>query len=314
MDAIQASSEHASFPGVRGVFLLLPVLLLGCRANCDLVEAELRAKEAQLCELRQELGRRDCSIQALEMEIAQLQQRQCLQPVPGAPVPAGLVVKQIKLGRLTGGFDDDPVLPGDEGLQVLLEPRDCDDQSIKAPGSLHLEVFEITPQGLKVPLSTWDLSPAELRRKWDTPVFGGPAYRITLPWKSWPMTEKVRVVAQFTTLDGQRFEADKDVTVRLADNRPHVRRDVCPPGIVEPTGPHLPPPPPVEAPPSPPPPAAPMSRPPDPEPMTPPERPSEIAPASYVRPAAEAARPRPGAAPPVGLEPPVKARWTPVKR
>jgi hypothetical protein len=37
-----------------------------------------------------------------------------------------------------------------------------------------------------------------------------------LPWKTWPSFEKLRVVVQFASADGRLFEADRDVTIRLA--------------------------------------------------------------------------------------------------
>ena len=46
-----------------------------------------------------------------------------------------------------------------------------------------------------------------------------------LPWKVWPSTEKLRVIAQFSLADGRFFEADKDVTIRLA---PKAYRKVVP--------------------------------------------------------------------------------------
>lgn len=187
----------------------------GCRSsNQELVEIELRSKEEQLEKLKQEVDRRDLDARALEMEIAQLQ-RACTKP--GQPAGNVIVVKEITLGRLTGGVDEDPKLPGDEALQILLEPRDADNNTVKAPGSLHVDAYEIMPQGQKVFLSSWDLSPGELRKKWDEPLLGSAAYRIVLPWKTQPASEKLRIVVRFKTLDGQEYEVDKDVAVRLPD-------------------------------------------------------------------------------------------------
>lgn len=344
MDAIRCERCHGWLRSLcaPGCFLLgiSLVWLCGCRSNCELVEAELRSKEAQLAELRRELDQRDCLVQHLEREVARLQQMACTPGGCAAASSAVPFVKEIRLGRLTGGYDEDPVLPGDEALQVILEPRDCDGQSVKAPGSLRLEVFEITPQGIKVPLSSWDFSPAELRRSWDTPFLGSPSYRIIVPWKSWPMHEKLRVVARFTTLDGQHFEADKDVSVRLAA-QPAVRERIGPPpteACPGPAGPHLEPPPPMLPPPTP---AHSPTTEPSPGPMPPPpeppqvpwaapsepseknrfpwERPSEVAPAEYVHPAEPPAtrmpspRARPPALPPVSLDRPVKASWKPLR-
>src|SRR5207302_8908304 len=123
----------------------------------------------------------------------------------------------------TGGVDEDGC-PGDEALEVVVEPRDADGHTIKAPGSVHVEALEISPEGLKVPLSSWDLTPEQVRHTWRSGLLST-GYFIVLPWKNWPSSEKLRVVAQFTLADGRLFEADKDITVRLS---PLTRRKTAP--------------------------------------------------------------------------------------
>ena len=122
-------------------------------------------------------------------------------------------IKQINLGRMTGGYDVDHC-PGDEAVQVVLEPKDCDGHTIKSPGSLKVGVLEVTHEGIKKPLSCWDVTPEQLRRTWKSGLMGN-AYYIVLPWTNWPTTEKLRVVAQLTTEDGRTFEADKDIKIHL---------------------------------------------------------------------------------------------------
>ncbi len=51
-------------------------------------------------------------------------------------------------------------------------------------------------------------------------------YVLVLPWKVYPSQHKVRVVAQLKIADGRLYEADRDVTVRLA---PPALRKVQPP-------------------------------------------------------------------------------------
>ncbi len=205
-------------------YLLLGLLITvaGCRApNTDLIEAELRTKERQLEEMKAELNKCECEVQSLESELEQFQKRHL--KTAGQPAPVQMIVQNITLGRLTGGVDEDPDCPGDEALQIMLEPRDQDDQSIKAPGALHVAAFEVSPQGVKTLLSSWDVPARELRRKWESPVFGGSAYRVILRWQNPPTTEKLRVVVLFTTPDGRKFEADRDVSVRLPE-RPKRKR------------------------------------------------------------------------------------------
>lgn len=194
------------------VLLFGSLAAAGCRSNCDLVEAELRSREGQVRELRDELDRAEACNQALQRELQDL--RQGAGPVPG-PGPGALAfgVKEVVLGRGTGGYDDDQC-PGDEALQVVLEPRDGDGHAVKAPGTLHVEALEISPEGLKVPFSAWDLSRGQLRKTWRSGLFSN-GYVVVLPWKRTPSSPRVRVVARFVGTDGRAFEADKDVTIRL---------------------------------------------------------------------------------------------------
>ncbi len=194
-------------------FFLFPVLFLaGCR-NCDLVEAELRSRESDLRELRADLARAEGENEALMHEVGALRQGTSSKITPELASQT-YTLKQVVLGRGTGGYDEDNC-PGDEALQVVLEPRDSDGHSIKAPGALHVEAQEITPEGLKIPLSSWEIPPHQLRRSWRSGLLST-GYVVVLPWQNWPSSEKIRVIARFTLADGRVFEADKDVTIRLA--------------------------------------------------------------------------------------------------
>src|SRR5438132_758204 len=134
---------------------------IGCR-NCDLLEAELRTRENELREMRADLARAEAHNEALLHELGTLRQSTAAKPSP-EQASQTYTLKEIVLGRQTGGYDDDHC-PGDEALQVILEPRDGDGHAIKAPGTLHVEVLEINAQGLKTPLSAWDLSADPPRR------------------------------------------------------------------------------------------------------------------------------------------------------
>jgi hypothetical protein len=211
--------------------------LAGCRGgNCDLVEAELRTREMQLADLRSERDNLVSHNQALQREIAALRGGS---PVKVSPEEASqtYTLRSLVLGRQTGGLDEDGH-PGDEALQVHVEPRDGDSHTIKAPGTLTVLAAEITPEGLKKPLCSWEVSADDLRRSWKNGLLST-GYSLVLPWKVWPSSEKVRVVAQFTLSDGRMFEAEKDVTVRLV---PPAHRSPPPVPADGADGPPLPPP------------------------------------------------------------------------
>jgi hypothetical protein len=220
-------------------FFLVPAslcfTLAGCRQNRDLVEAELRTKDRDLHCMRDELNRSEAFTESLRRELCALRG---ISPSHLTPEGASQVygVTTLTLGRGTGGYDADSS-PGDEALQVVLEPKDPDGHTIKAPGTVEVQALEISAEGLKTPISAWTVSPDQLRRSWKSGLLST-GYSLVLPWQMWPSSEKVRVVVRFKLEDGRLFEADKDVTVRVAPE--HKRR--MPPADAIPSPELVPPP------------------------------------------------------------------------
>lgn len=200
--------------GCRGLFFLLclPAIFtsLGCRNKTDVLESEIRARDVILREALDEQRRNEAQIMALHREVEAIRKGAKITPEQAAQT---FGLKRIVLGRSTGGFDNDG-LPGDELLQVVVEPRDLDDHSIKAPGLMQILALEISPQGTKTPLCQWDIPPEQLSRNWKQGLLST-GYTLTLGWKTFPSTEQVRVVVRFITPDQRVYEADKDIKVRV---------------------------------------------------------------------------------------------------
>jgi hypothetical protein len=211
------------------LLLLVSSLSGGCRSNStDLLEAELRTRDSDVRELKDELYRRECENEALMREMQAVRQGGSAKITPEQAAQT-YRLKQIAIGRGTGGVDNDNC-PGDEALQVVVEPKDCDGHTIKAPGALHIEALAISPEGLKMPFSTWDVPPDQVRRSWHSGLFST-GYSLILPWKAWPVSEKVRVVARFSVSDGRLFEAEKDVSVHLTPENKRKPLPLMDPGI-----------------------------------------------------------------------------------
>lgn len=210
---------------VAFLLLFLPFLAIstGCRNKTDLVEMELRNREQLYRELLEEQQRSEGRITALQLEIEALRKGSKISPEQAASTYG---LKRIVLGRSTGGVDDDG-LPGDEKLQVVVEPRDYDDHAIKAPGTLQITALEITPQGVKSPLCSWDISAEQLRKSWKQGLLST-GYSLTLPWKQYPVHEQVRVVVRIVTPDQRVYEADKDIKVRVVPGAAQKRMELPP--------------------------------------------------------------------------------------
>ena len=213
----------------RGAFflLMLPLFFLsiGCRNKTDLVETQLRTKEMMYREVMEEQRRAEAQILSMHREIEALRQGAKTTPEQAAQT---FGLKRIVLGRATGAFDHDN-LPGDEVLQVVVEPRDESDHAIKSPGCLQILALEITPQGVKMPLCAWDIGPDQLRKSWKQGLLST-GYTLILPWKNLPTTEQVRVIVRFITPDQRMYEADKDIKVRLVPGAAQRRMELMPEG------------------------------------------------------------------------------------
>ncbi len=193
------------------LFFLPLFCISGCRSNnSGKLESELRTRDQLYREALEEQRRMEVNNLALRQELDVLRHGN-----KGTPdqLISTFGVKRIVLGRATGGVDQDNI-PGEELLQVIVEPRDSEEHAFKAPGILQIYVLETTPQGIKTPLSMWEIPPDKLQTSWKAGLLST-GYTLTMPWKIVPIYENVRIVVRFVTPDGRAFEADRDVKVRL---------------------------------------------------------------------------------------------------
>jgi hypothetical protein len=230
----------------RATLLLTAGLLVaavGCHHDTGHLESELRAREQEVRELREEMAKLEAYNLALQRDRSVQPDLTAAKPLPPEAAAQLTFVRNITLARQTGGYDGDGQ-PGDEALQVVVEPRDADNHTVKAPGTVIVTALEVTSEGIKKPLCTWQVSAEELRRSWKSGLLST-GYFLMLPWKTWPTVEKLRVVVQFTLADGRPFEADRDVTVKLAPaslrrSVPSEPETAPEPRKVEPPGPPMP--------------------------------------------------------------------------
>ena len=198
------------FVRVSAACLAISLVFTGCKPNkrYDLLEAELRTRERELAETRAALDRS----RTLNLAFQQSQGPS----YPGGPVPVagsggGCPVREIALARGTGGVDDDG-LPGDESLMVVIVPSDEDRSAVKVPGRATVAAWEVSPNGLKQPIGTWEISADQLRPTWRSGLIAT-GYFVPLQWQTFPTTTRVRIAARLTTTDGRVFETDRDVNV-----------------------------------------------------------------------------------------------------
>ncbi|MGC4005851.1 MAG: hypothetical protein QM811_23120 [Pirellulales bacterium] len=118
--------------------------------------------------------------------------------------------------RLTGGRDRDRT-PGDDGILVVFAPRDADERALQVRGSVQIALVDPT---LNVRTARWEFSAQEADKWYKKSMLGGEAYHFELPWPTRaPEHDRQTVHVRFTTTDGNRHEADRDITLDLTGER-----------------------------------------------------------------------------------------------
>ncbi|HSI35588.1 MAG TPA: hypothetical protein VK986_18545 [Tepidisphaeraceae bacterium] len=134
--------------------------------------------------------------------------------LPHNQLQALFTAHSIELGRLTGGWDEDPKKPGDEGIKVQLTPLDDEGQKLKAAGAITVDLFDLA-LGENNRIGHWELSAEQARPKW----LGAALqynYLLKLPWQSPPTHAELTVKVTFTdSLTGRVLAAQQVITVGL---------------------------------------------------------------------------------------------------
>jgi hypothetical protein len=139
--------------------------------------------------------------------------------VPFTPTADSRRVAAIALDRsLTGGIASDDG-SGDQGLLVVVEPRDRAGRSVDAPAEMSVVVLDPAIQGDASLLSRWDFSAAETAAMFRRAGHSR-AIHLTTTWTGdAPKHNKLHLYVRYVTTDGRKLEADQPIEVALAGQR-----------------------------------------------------------------------------------------------
>jgi hypothetical protein len=129
------------------------------------------------------------------------------------------VAKIVLNRRLTGGYNADRRL-GDEGVIVVIEPRDSRDRLVKRPGEVSVAIIDPALSGEAARIARWDFTADEI-----APLFAktprGEGIQLNLRWPARPPEhERLVVFVRYTTSQGDRYEANQSILVDLARDPP----------------------------------------------------------------------------------------------
>ncbi|MBA4018099.1 MAG: hypothetical protein C0483_13080 [Pirellula sp.] len=131
-------------------------------------------------------------------------------------IPSDINVASIGLHRSTGGWNVDGT-PGDEGVFILLEPRNARGQVVPTIGDVSLVLIDPAIIGEGGRYARWDFTAQDAAATYRPAVAGGSAgLHFELAWPDGPPTHsRLKLFVRFTTQDGKRFQAEKDLKLEL---------------------------------------------------------------------------------------------------
>lgn len=114
--------------------------------------------------------------------------------------------------RRTGGLDLDG-RPGDDGLAVLLEPRNELGQYLADPGSLSIVLLDPAKEGDAARFARWDFDPEATARMMSAQGFDR-GLLVRVPWPDQPPdSERLHLFARYTDAEGISVEADREIVL-----------------------------------------------------------------------------------------------------
>ncbi len=106
--------------------------------------------------------------------------------------------------------------PGDDGIQILLQPLDDRGDILTAAAPVTVVVLDPQLTGLSARIARWDLHPDEVR-SYFVQRGGTSGYLLDLPWPAEPPVHgELLVFARYTAADGRKLEAQAELNVRPA--------------------------------------------------------------------------------------------------
>lgn len=127
--------------------------------------------------------------------------------------PADSKVTHIHLNPLlTGGADFDRQ-PGDEGLSIVLEPRNAADQYVPQAGAVSVVVLDPSKAGDAARIARWDFTLTAAQQKLQT-TSAAKGLHLEMPWPaSAPSSNQLQLFVRYETADGRRLQTDREIYI-----------------------------------------------------------------------------------------------------
>lgn len=194
---------------------LAAMLLVTLAATGCVSQAQYDDLSKQNLLLRDQVKKAQQQTQDLQQKL-DLQQKQVQSLLQLGPKRLDLIpaVTGVELGPYTGGFNTDVTKKGDDAVKVYLLPTDADGSIVKAPGSVTIQLFDLTAPGGPVKLGESTFTPQEVRKHWFSGFLSTYHYSFVCPWTQMPHGSEITVRVEFIDYwTAQHFVQQKVIKV-----------------------------------------------------------------------------------------------------
>ncbi len=102
---------------------------------------------------------------------------------------------------------------GDDGISILLQPRNAENQFVPSSGELSIVVLDAEQQGQRQRVASWTVDKKEMGERFDPSLRG---YQFRLPWPDGtPEHNNLHLFVRYVNEQGERLEADMELAVAL---------------------------------------------------------------------------------------------------
>ncbi|HEV3417446.1 MAG TPA: hypothetical protein VG056_11550, partial [Pirellulales bacterium] len=124
-------------------------------------------------------------------------------------------IARLAISRLMTGGHSFSGKPGDDGLLVVFTPRDSSGRPVRAKGEVSFVAIDPQASGAAARVARWDFAAAEVASHYRQGALGS-AVHFELLWPEHPPEHgELKLFVRLTTPDGDRFEDNQTIRVRL---------------------------------------------------------------------------------------------------
>jgi hypothetical protein len=132
------------------------------------------------------------------------------EPLPPA-APADTKITHLFLNPIMTGGSDLDSRPGDDGLSVVIEPRNAADEYVPQAGAISIVVLDPSKAGEEARVARWnfDLTATQQKLKTSSAARG---IQLQMPWPATPpATERLQLFVRYETADGRQLQTDREI-------------------------------------------------------------------------------------------------------